>query len=1216
MMVRFNIISMLTKVAQAVLHTNMLIFETARVFLRLTLDILLVVRQCVRLNCRRVIRYIQYMSHPGMTGSWADRAGHSWNNMARRVFDRAANRPLPTGPVVDPTEVGAVAVRYHGGKRKPVINSGTASGMMAQPTPPARPQDAQPGQPQGMARPGQANWKLDWADDKQDQEGEQPSGQRERGRRTDASQRPLQKDAHPEHPRGIDTIAVEARSDPLDLSARVRKPQSAQQTARELFARRQPTRQSEQTRDQKYSEKECQDQMVILRRTPTVTQCEVVPAQDLKLNHQHWLTANQSPRPTTRTTSSMRHQGLRMATLLMLSITMNHFLMIDAKEYNLEDREYDPELMYPINLTAFDCLKPDSKSWKGIDITRLQPCPSIDHDYLPVKNVTTSLVQSGLAVMTEVIKCDIRITQRIRYYDSSTHWGSTQGKMLSDSRRIYLTGKRCRLLAQTLVFVCDTNSCGGNKNSPPISVVMDGDETQTSYYAAGHYSKGFSKRDKFYYQAREAGESKQYEGVMEVLVKIKVSKHNAFFDPRLDRIWSEELPFQAKWSIQETAVDIDRYGTLAWEYREPQCEERLGVVAAPTVTSIRRLKPQKRPGNGMQEYAGALAIMVNTTEQRASGVVISDEKHLCLEHCFLTNVPQLLICIGGEEKIEKLDRIETRLLDSATISRINAQTQSNLLQISSKLEIVSLSRMLHTKICDLDARATRQDFAQLLNGPSPYALQGLATGIDDYPSFGHNETAYTVSIRGSTAYFAVCPSEQVQLVALPKCSLQIPVVRADSTLAFVDPINRHLIDIPTWVKCDSGLPVQFFIDNVYYCQGVDTIDVCPARTLPTVLQPSVGKARGLRVDELPALGLQTINYKQTQMISEIVREQEYGKIIQNKLVRATIESTDEITEGNGGLVGIRLGIPLSGIDIALVANGVAAQLYFMFKWFGDLYLNLIGIVFIISLTRQFLFFWLRVYQVTRIYGCGRWLLYAIFNSLWVTLAMPKLVLKAVYDKAEEEFSKQRVGDLPIPDNAQLAQKCQDLCDAYTSMQNTLSTILVTNSSTVHPVGGQLVNRVDPKRNLLLSRLEGQPYSRFDENGWVYDQDPRSPGQRGRDRPGNGDSDAHSHYSTCTQEGEARSSQSEVSSHPGSGQTSAAETRGAIQQPRGTGGGAASTTRAPNDARLGLRPALSSFTPDTGEHRPPQRADEDPLNPTDFDPSQVRSFKKDDSRDRD
>ena len=1213
-MVRVNIISMLTKAAQAVLHTNMLIFEMVRVLLRLTLEILRVVRQCIGMNGLRVIRFIRCMGIPNATGPLAGRAGRGWSNMARCALS-ASSRPLSTDPVVDPTEVGAVAVKYHGGRRKPVRNHGAASGMMTQTTLPARPQGAQLDQPQEMARPGQASWTLDLAGDEQDQEGEQPSGRREGGRRTATSRRPLQRDAHPERPQETDTITVEARSNPLDLSTRGRMPQSAQQTARELFARRQPTRQSGPAKDPNCPGKEHQGRVAILRRAPTVMQCEVVPAQDLNSNH--LLTVNQSRRPTTRTISSTRHQGPRMATLLILSIISTiQFSMIDSKTYDLEDREYDPELMYPINLTAFDCLKPDPKSWKGIDITRVQPCPSIDHDYLPVKNVTTSLVQSGLAVGTKVIRCDLKITQKIRQFDSSTHWGLTQGKTLSDSRRVYLTGKRCRLFAQTLEYVCDVNTCGGNRNSPPIRVVLDGDETQISYSAAGHYADKFSKSAHFYYTSRETNEVKEYEGVMEVIVKARVSTHNAFFDPRLDRIWSEELPFQAKWSMQGTAVDIDNYGTLAWEYREPQCEERLGVVASSTVTSIRRLKPQKRPGNGMQEYAGALAIMVNSTEQRASGVVISDERHLCLEHCFLTNVPQLLICIGGEDEIEKLDRIENRLLDSTTISRINAQTQSNLLQISSKLEIVSLSRMLHTKICDLDARATRQDFAQLLNGPSPYALQGLATGMDDYPSFGHNETAYTVSIRGSTAYFALCPPEQVQLVALPKCSLQVPVVRSDGTLAFVDPINRHLVDIPTWVECDSGLPVQFFIDDVYYCQSVNTIDICPARTLPTVLQPSVGRARGLKVDDLPALGLMTINYKQTQMISEIIREQEYGKIIQSKIVRATIESTDEITEGNGGLVGIRLGIPLSGIDIDLVANGVAARLYFMFKWFGDLYLNLIGIVFIISLTRQVIFFWLRVYQVTRIYGCGKWMLYAVFNSLWVTLAMPKLVLKAVYDKAEEEFSKQRVGDLPIPDNAQLARKHQDLCDAFASMQNTLSTIQVLNNSTVHPIGGQPVNRGNTKLNLALSRLEGKPYSRLEENGWVYNQDPRSPSQRSRDRPGNGAGDASSYFSTCTQEEEVHSPQSEVSSHPGSGQAGAPGARGAIQQPRGTSGGAISTTGSPDGAGLGMPPNLSSFAPDAGDHRAARHVDSDPPESQDLDPSQMRALKRDDSRGRD
>ena len=1208
-MVRFNIIGMLTKAAQSVLYANMLIFEVVRVLLRLALDMLQVVRRCIGLNGRRAIRS---MSMLNVRGPWAGRVGRGWSNMTRSVTDHAAKRPCPVAPVVEPMEIDAVAVRYPGGRRKPVTSKRAASGTIAQPTLPARPQGARHGQPQELA----ASQKRDWADDEQGQEEEQPSG-RERGRRTDASQQPPQNDTHPERRLETDGITATAANDP---STRGQRQQSAQQAARELFSRRQLTSQLEPTRDQIRPERKCQNQLIVFRGgTPTVMQCgDSIRGLDLNRGDSiRGLDLNQSRRPTPRTTSSMRHPGLRMTTLMMLSlITMNLFWTIrtiEGKKYNLEDREYDPELMYPINMTAFNCLKPDPKSWRGIDITRLQPCPSIDHDYLPVINVTTSLVQSGLAVETEVIKCDIQITQRLRIYESGTHWGSTQGKMLQESRRAFLTGKRCRGLAKTKEFVCDTRMCGGNVDGPPMTITI-GEEFQKSYYAAGNYADGFSDRATFNYRSKESNVVKQYRGVMEVLVKIKISKHNAFFDPRLDRIWSEELPFQAKWSLQGTAVDVDHYGTLAWEYREPLCEERLGVVAASAVTSIRRLKPQKRPGNGMQEYAGALAIMVNSTEQRASGVVISDEKHKCLEQCYLTNVPQLLLCIGGEDKIKELDRIENRLLDSTTISRINAQTQGTHLHLASKLEIVSLSRLLHTKICDLDQRATRQDFAQLLNGPSPYALQGLATGIDEYPSFGYNDTAYTVSIRGSTAYFALCPPEEVQLVALPKCSLQIPVVRADGTLAFVDAINRHLIDIPTWVACDSGLPVQFFIGGIYYCQGVDTIDVCSSRTLPTVLQPSVGKVRGLKVDELPALGGLTINYRQTQMISEIVREQEYGKVIQNKLVRATIESTDEITEGNGGLMGIRLGIPLSGIDIALVANGVAARLYFMFQWFGDLYLNFIGIVFIISLARQFVFFWVRVYKVTRIYGCGRWMGYALFNSLWVTLAMPKLVLKAVYDKAEEEFSKQMVDDMPIPDNAQLARKHQELCDAFAVMQNTLSTFQVLNHSTVHPVGGQPVNRGNSKLNLTLARLEGKPYSRL-ENGWVFDEDPRSPSQRGRDRPGNGTGDASSHYATCTQGEEAQSPHSEVSSHSGAGQAGAARSQGTVQQTQGPVGGAISTPGAPGGAGVGLSPTLSSFAPVTGDYRPAPRVDRSPPGSPDFDPSQMKAVKGDDSRDK-
>ena len=37
-----------------------------------------------------------------------------------------------------------------------------------------------------------------------------------------------------------------------------------------------------------------------------------------------------------------------------------------AIKYDLEKREYDPELKEPVNFTAFDCTKPKPGSWRGI----------------------------------------------------------------------------------------------------------------------------------------------------------------------------------------------------------------------------------------------------------------------------------------------------------------------------------------------------------------------------------------------------------------------------------------------------------------------------------------------------------------------------------------------------------------------------------------------------------------------------------------------------------------------------------------------------------------------------------------------------------------------------------------------------------------------------------------------------------------------------------
>ena len=895
---------------------------------------------------------------------------------------------------------------------------------------------------------------------------------------------------------------------------------------------------------------------------------------------------NQSHRPRTPRHSSRPLLGTILPTLLILCLILMSLSSTtkaeeSGKEYDIEKREFDPDLREPVNLTAFDCSQPKPDSWRGIDLTRIDPCPDIDTDYEDVRNATTTLVQSGLAVGINITRCDLQVSHKLRVHEGIFHNAPTELKTLSDDDRTHLSGNWCRGLLKSKVFICTREVCGGNRDSPQIPFEI-GEEVQVTYWAAGDYTNGAATSDSFHFRHDGKSASQLYKGVLEVLVKIRVSTYPASVDYQADRIWSDVLPFQAKYSLSEAAVGIDRYGTVAWEQKEHRCEEQLGLITTSTATAIRKLHFSKRPGNGRFEYAGALAIITNSTEQRASGVVISDEKHHCMDECYLTNIPQVLMCIDVDLS-ERIDPIETRVSDSTTIARINAQAMGTYLQLTSKLDIVAVSRLLQKKICELDSRATRQDFAMLLNGRSPYALQGLATGITDYPTFGHNGTALTFSVRGSTAYFAVCPEEEVQLVSLPKCSLQIPVVRSDGTLAFVDAINRHLVALPTWVECDSGLPVQYHINGLYYCQGVNTHEVCSAKTQPVVLKPSVGKVRGLKVDELPPLAGLTINPKEMSMISNIIREQEYGRIIETKLIHATILSTDEVTESNGGQIGIHLGIPLSGIDISLVAGGVATQLFYLFRYLGNIYLNFFGIVFAVSLTRQFIFFWIRVYQVTRIYGCGKWMWLAVWNSAWVTFAMPKLVLKSVYNTAEKEFQKQRVNDMPIPDNAQLAHKQKEMCEAFTQMQHTLSAIQVFNHGSVHPSGAH--PGVNPTIRGPFSKWstfrKGEPhYSRLDD-GLLFPEDPRVVRENGKDPGGRVEYSSFHSFSTegtiVGQEEDQVPRQGQVPKDQGAGQADPAGLQAQDREPQGLGGRSVLSAGVPVGAVLKAPTTTSPFS---------------------------------------
>ena len=70
-----------------------------------------------------------------------------------------------------------------------------------------------------------------------------------------------------------------------------------------------------------------------------------------------------------------------------------------------------------------------------------------------------------------------------------------------------------------------------------------------------------------------------------------------------------------------------------------------------------------------------------------------------------------------------------------------------------------------------------------------------------------------ITRRGIIGYLHNCTAKAARLVQVNNCTQQIPCEVEDSVtgkprLAFADPVNFHLLDYPTVIKCTPGLLVQ------------------------------------------------------------------------------------------------------------------------------------------------------------------------------------------------------------------------------------------------------------------------------------------------------------------------------------------------------------------------------------------------------------------------
>ena len=702
---------------------------------------------------------------------------------------------------------------------------------------------------------------------------------------------------------------------------------------------------------------------------------------------------------------------------LTLACAIFFFSSAEAK-YDLKKREYDPMLATGINFTAFDCETPAS-NWSALDIKDIAPCKSAETDYEDVENITVSLIQTNVPRSITVIRCRLKLTRTVETFGMHSH-GFGKKFIEQDDKTIWAQPAFCRRMYKARQFNCPTQLCGGMP-SGLIHFPKDGVESLKQWESIGSFD--------------EAGNAKTREiklksgrivwGVQTSVLKVMVSNYTALLEMPERVVEIEPLHLRLKYD-SGSHFDEER-GILTWDTPAITCHERSAVIAKDATASIRRLKPEHRRKGKEHANVGAILIIEDPEENRATGMVISENKDYCSMGCHETNIESLNVCIGSD--VSNMDKLVER--PANRITRLNMQSQGSYLALNSQLGLYDLHYKMQTSICRLETRAIKQDFASILNVNNMYALEGMRTTDPERPL----DKVFDVIVRGAVAYFSQCREEMVEVIEVENCTQQIPVRRANGELYFVDPINLKMVKFPNIKECIAGLPVQYKINGKRYCHD-PRHRRCAEGTHPTMIQPaSGGKARGIKVEDLPSLGDQLISPRQMEQIRELKKVHSLNHIVMDQVSHNAATATWAEDSRMGGILDIAM--PLSKEDVQRLTDMVAGNMFFLFKWLGQIYLHLFGLMIVFNVAKHLFECGYRMYYIYKAFGPGFWLLKAFGATIFSVSMLPKTILEEVARGTTQSLTNWREEVVPPPDYEQYQARVAQQEEQIKNIRNAL-----------------------------------------------------------------------------------------------------------------------------------------------------------------------------------
>ena len=581
-------------------------------------------------------------------------------------------------------------------------------------------------------------------------------------------------------------------------------------------------------------------------------------------------------------------------------------------------------------LTAFDCAHRNT-TYQVIDLMSPADCPDPEKDYETPRQQRLQILQTDGQMPVHSSRCQVTISKEVtRCGFTSLVYGSKWTVWQKDYQ---LTPRECRQASTTGKLVVEGREFKAKRDV----------KTTYLFYSQGGLDDAGNCHTVSNFKSGGRWFQKSYE--LTTLV-IELNTIRGTVDQGSGEVlFANGLRAVYKDQVLRDAIE----GTMVWVAVEPKCKTTVSELFNGLATLHRQ--------RGAETLRGSIVLVQKNDTSQFAGLVLREVITTCKVRCFSTQIRGLVVCPyrEGDEPLPK-HSFKAHFQQE----HVDLQTQLGYLHTSTNMAMADRFAIVQADLCQVDRRTLFNKLQAISGAHNPHAL------IDLYGP------GYQVYQAGAAVYLAKCVPVEVTRRDYANCTQEMPVREGNRTV-FLDPFTRILTDFPTIIPCSDLMPARWKIAGNWYCAHPAVLPCQRPRQLNS------STTRFLPVTEFTlGMGQGVYSPAQQRQHQEFQRAQVSRRPVVAKLTNAATANS------HGG----HLGLSISAAEMPTLSFNMAYHLFPVIYYLGEAWVYLSTALWIALLIKLIIGALARSFVAYRRYGCGRWVVFALWETLFVIVTTP------------------------------------------------------------------------------------------------------------------------------------------------------------------------------------------------------------------------------------